>query len=129
MIATALANDVIAGLSQAGQKELPSKYLYDAVGSRLFDVITELPEYGLTRAEERILNRHARDIVRRLPENLAVAELGSGGGRKTRKILEALCSRHPTAYFPIKISANTLAMCEREYGDLPSISSVGLEHE
>ena len=44
MILTALANDVIAGLSQAGQKELPSKYLYDAVGSRLFDVITELPD-------------------------------------------------------------------------------------
>ena len=60
MIATALATDVIAGLTKPGQKELPSKYLYDTVGSRLFDVITELPEYGLTRAEERILNRHAR---------------------------------------------------------------------
>jgi dimethylhistidine N-methyltransferase len=129
MIATGLANDVITGLSQPGQKELPSKYLYDAVGSRLFDVITELPEYGLTRAEERILNRHARDIVRRLPERLAVAELGSGGGRKTRRILEALCSRQPTAYFPIEISRTALAMCEREVGDIPAISIVGVEHE
>jgi L-histidine Nalpha-methyltransferase len=129
MIATAMATDVIAGLSKLGQKELPSKYLYDTVGSRLFDVITELPEYGLTRAEERILNRHAGDIVKRLPEDLAVAELGSGGGRKTRRILEALCSSHPTAYFPIEISPTALAMCEREVGDIPSISIVGVEHE
>src|ERR1700680_4811449 len=101
MIATALAADVTAGLTKLGQKELPSKYLYDTVGSRLFDVITELPEYGLTRAEERILNRHAGDIVRRLPEDLAVAELGSGGGRKTRRILEALCRSEPSAFLPI----------------------------
>jgi len=129
MIATAMAADVMAGLSKPGQKELPSKYLYDTVGSRLFEVITELPEYGLTRAEERILNRHAGDIVRRLPKDLAVAELGSGGGRKTRRILEALCRSHPTAYFPIEISATALAMCEREVGDIPSISIVGVEHE
>jgi dimethylhistidine N-methyltransferase len=129
MIATAMATDVIAGLSKPGQKELPSKYLYDTVGSRLFDVITELPEYGLTRAEERILNRHAGDIVKRLPVDLAVAELGSGGGRKTRRILEALCSSHPTAYFPIEISPTALAMCEREVGDIPSISIVGVENE
>ncbi len=53
------AADVHAGLTQPGQKELPSKYLYDTVGSRLFDVITALPEYGVTRAEERILRKHA----------------------------------------------------------------------
>jgi L-histidine N-alpha-methyltransferase len=129
MIATALASDVIAGLTKPGQKELPSKYLYDTVGSRLFDAITELPEYGLTRAEERILTLHAGDIVKRLPEDLAVAELGSGGGRKTRRILEALCSWHPHAYFPIEISPTALAMCEREVRDIPSISIVGVEHE
>ena len=53
------AADVQAGLNRPGQKELPSKYLYDTVGSRLFDVITALPEYGVTRAEERILREHA----------------------------------------------------------------------
>ena len=46
-----------------GQKELPSKYLYDEVGSALFEVISVLPEYGLTRADERLLRRHAADIV------------------------------------------------------------------
>ena len=48
----------------AGQKELPSKYLYDTIGSKLFEVITELPEYGVTRADERLIRGHASEIVR-----------------------------------------------------------------
>ena len=57
------AAEVRAGLTHTPQKELPSKYLYDEVGSALFEVITVLPEYGVTRAEERLLARHAADIV------------------------------------------------------------------
>src|SRR2546421_2729320 len=87
------AADVRAGLTKAGQKELLSKYLYDDVGSALFEVISHLPEYGLTRADERLLTRHADDIVDRLAAPVAVAELGSGSGRKTRRILEAFCRR------------------------------------
>ena len=49
------AVDVHAGLTKRGQKELPSKYLYDDIGSALFEVISLLPEYGLTRADERLL--------------------------------------------------------------------------
>jgi len=60
------AADVLAGLTRPGQKELPSKYLYDNVGSALFEVISHLPEYGLTRADERLLRRHADEIVDRL---------------------------------------------------------------
>ena len=48
------ADDVRAGLTRFGQKELPSKYLYDDVGSALFEVISYLPQYGLTRADERL---------------------------------------------------------------------------
>src|SRR3989475_11896641 len=84
------AADVLAGLTKPGQKELLSKYLYDDVGSALFEVISVLPEYGLTRADERLLRRHARDVVDRLPMPIAVGELGSGSGKKTRWILEAL---------------------------------------
>src|SRR5246127_5804671 len=91
--ALAFAVDVRDGLTRPGQKELLSKYLYDDVGSALFEVISHLPEYGLTRADERLLRRHAHDIVDRLATPVAVAELGSGSGRKTRHILEALCSR------------------------------------
>jgi len=117
------------GLSREGQKELPSKFFYDEVGSALFDQICLLPEYGLTRAEERILSRHAAEIVERLPQPVAVAELGSGTGKKTRLLLEALCRRHAVSYYPIEISPSALATCERELKDIRCISIVGLERE
>jgi L-histidine N-alpha-methyltransferase len=117
------------GLTREGQKELPSKFFYDEAGSALFDQICLLPEYGLTRAEERILSRHASEIVKHLPQPLAVAELGSGTGKKTRHILEALCRRHTLSYYPIEISPSALSACERELNDIRCISIVGLERE
>jgi L-histidine Nalpha-methyltransferase len=123
------AADVRAGLSKRGQKELPSKYLYDPVGSGLFEVISVLPEYGLTRADERLLRRHAYDMVSRPPLPSIVAELGSGTGKKTRWILEALCSRRHISYCPIEISRSALNMCFRELGDIDSVSIVGFERE
>src|SRR5262249_2075766 len=123
------AAEVRFGLSRADQKELPSKYLYDNVGSALFEVISVLPEYGLTRADEGLLRRHAYDIVDHLSTPVVVAELGSGSGKKTRWILEALCSRQETAYCPIEISPTALAMCRRELGDIDAISIVGFERE
>jgi len=122
------AADVRAGLTRPGQKELPSKYLYDDVGSALFEVISHLPEYGLTRADERLLRRHACEIVDRL-DSVAVAELGSGSGKKTRWILEALSRRGRTFYYPVEISRSALARCERELSDIDSISIVGFERE
>ena len=123
------AADVRAGLTRPGQKELPSKYLYDDVGSALFEVICHLPEYGLTRADERLLQRHSYDIVGRLARPIAVAELGSGSGRKTRQILEALSRRQLTRYYPIEISRAALLMCERELSDIDSVSILGFERE
>jgi len=123
------ASDVRAGLTRAGQKELPSKYLYDDVGSALFEVISHLPEYGLTRADERLLRRHATDIVDRLATPVAVAELGSGSGKKSRWVLEALCRKQHTFYYPVEISRSALAMCERELRDIDSISILGFERE
>lgn len=117
------------GLTKVGQKELPSKYLYDDVGSALFDLICLLPEYGLTRAEERILAAHAEEIVSKLPESVAVAELGSGSGKKPRLLLEALCRRSALSYYPIEISPKALATCERELSDIRCINIVGLERE
>ena len=60
------AGDVRDGLGKAGLKELPSKYLYDDIGSALFEAITRLPEYGLPRAEERILLEHSEAIAEHL---------------------------------------------------------------
>jgi dimethylhistidine N-methyltransferase len=123
------AAEVRLGLTQPDQKELPSKYLYDDVGSALFEVISVLPEYGLTRADERLLQRHASDIVERVPKPVVVAELGSGSGKKTRWILKALSRRRHVSYCPIEISPTALAMCARELGDMDSISIVGFERE
>ena len=108
------ALEVRAGLSKP-QKELPSKYLYDELGSALFDAITVLPEYGLTRADQRILERHAAKIPREFP---LIAEFGSGSGRKTRPVLEALA---PDRYFPIDLSAAALDRCRRELCGLSEI--------
>jgi L-histidine Nalpha-methyltransferase len=120
------AEEVRAGLSKP-QKELPSKFLYDDVGSALFEAISLLPEYGLTRAGERLLRRYAEGVADRVPSPTVVAELGSGSGKKTRWVLEALCRRQPTSYFPIEISPFALARCEHELGHIESLSLVGME--
>jgi dimethylhistidine N-methyltransferase len=127
--ADSFAEDVRTGLGRAGQKELPSKYLYDDVGSALFEVITRLPEYGLTRAEERILLKHSRDIASHLDAHGMVIELGSGSGRKTRQILEALAHHESMTYCPIEISSTALVSCERELDDLAHVSILGFESE
>jgi L-histidine Nalpha-methyltransferase len=114
-------------LTKSGQKELPSKYLYDEVGSALFEAICVLPEYGLTRADARLLETHAGEIVARLPFPVEVAELGSGSGKKTRWILEALSRRQRTYYYPIEISPSALAACEKELGQIDLVSIVGYE--
>jgi L-histidine Nalpha-methyltransferase len=120
--------EVRSGLTQRGQKELPSKYLYDEVGSALFEVITLLPEYGLSRADERLLRQHAEAMVRPLlPASVVVAELGSGGGKKTRWILQALARHQRTTYYPIEISPAALSQCTKELGQLDRVSIVGVE--
>jgi L-histidine N-alpha-methyltransferase len=121
------ADAVRDGLTKAGQKELPSKYLYDEVGSSLFETICVLPEYGLTRADARLLETHAKDIVERMPLPISVAELGSGTGKKTRWVLEALSRRQRTFYYPIEISPSALAACEKELGQIDLVSVVGYE--
>ena len=126
-VVSEFASDVVIGLSHPGQKELPSKYLYDEVGSALFDVICVLPEYGLSRAGMRIMSRHAQDIVNALPSPVIVAELGSGSGQKTRLLLEALARRQRVNYYPIDISGSALDRCRQELGHIDRVSIVGFE--
>ncbi|PYT94268.1 MAG: L-histidine N(alpha)-methyltransferase [Acidobacteria bacterium] len=121
------AADVRESLTKPGQRELPSKYLYDEVGSALFEAICVLPEYGLTRADARLLEKHSREIVARVPSPVQVAELGSGSGKKTRWILEALARRQKTYYYPIEISPHALAACEKELAQIDLVSVVGYE--
>ncbi len=83
-----LAADVRAGLT-ANPRTLPSKYFYDAEGSELFEQITRVPEYYLTRAEHEILSDHADQLLAAAQAS-EVLELGSGSSRKTRLLLEAM---------------------------------------
>ena len=121
------ADDVRVDLSKTPQRELNSKYLYDDVGTALFEAITVLPEYGLTRADERLLHAHAAEIVSRIPSPAIVAELGSGSGRKTRWILEALARRDYTLYYPIDVSPAALRNCGNELGSIDSVEVTGIE--
>jgi dimethylhistidine N-methyltransferase len=102
------ADDVLAGLC-AAPKRLQSKYFYDEVGSALFDVITVLPEYYLTRAETEILRDWGWEIVRALGNPIEFVELGSGSAVKTRILIEeALRVQRTLRYSPIDISGETL---------------------
>jgi L-histidine Nalpha-methyltransferase len=115
------AREVRAGLMRPEQKTLPCRYFYDSVGSALFEAITQLPEYGLTRAEERILEAHSQALTDRMPRNLVVAELGSGSGTKTRAILERLRQRQIVVYYPIDVSGAALEKCKLELGSLGAV--------
>lgn len=109
---SAMAREVSAGLSKAPRTISP-KYFYDAVGSRLFDAICELPEYYVTRAERALLQRHADSIVGRSGAR-SLVEIGSGMARKTGLLAEALCARHPSPiYVPFDIAPEAIAASAR----------------
>lgn len=115
------AAEVRDGLTRKGQKELHSKYLYDELGSALFEAITLVPEYGLTRADDRILATYAEQIVDRCHSPSLVAELGSGTGRKTRHLLECIPGAR---YCPIDVSASALERCARDLGSIAEVQPV-----
>jgi len=118
----AFAADVRRGLGGRGAKRLPPRWFYDEVGSALFEAISRLPEYGLTRADERIMNAAAADIALRAGRPPVVIELGSGSGRKTHRLLEALSGHRLVSYHPVDVSEAALADCERGAGAIPDVS-------
>ncbi len=121
-------SDVVRGLSQT-PKTLPPRYFYDDRGSLLFEQITELPEYYLTRTETEILNTCAPEIVD-ITGACELIELGSGNSTKTRILLDAYRSAgHPLIYCPIDISAGILESSAQslliDYPDLEVYGLVG----
>lgn len=112
MIQSQFAADVREGLGHPGQKKLPPDYFYDDLGTTLFEAITLLPTYGLTRADVRLIKAHAPDITAACEGLSRVAELGSGTGVKTRPILSA-CPSAPL-YVPIDVSQAALDRCRGE---------------
>ena len=110
---TDFARDVLEGLSNKPRQLFP-KYLYDDLGSRLFDAICYVDEYYLTRAERQILTNSAEEIVAAVPDCRTLIELGSGSAEKTRKIIEALMRKQRDLLFiPVDISATALEESSR----------------
>src|SRR5947209_8768034 len=109
--ASSFACEVIAGLTTR-PKRLSPKYFYDETGAQLFEQITALPEYYLTRCELEILREQAREIAQFFPAPSALVEFGSGSSKKMRILLAAA----PTiaAYVPVDISSQMLTQEAQE---------------
>ncbi len=109
-------------------KQLQSKYLYDALGSSLFEAICRLPWYRITRAENRLLIRHASEVVRALGtgHTSTIVELGCGSGEKLVVLAEALQKAGGSARVHlIDISSQALEQTEQRLTRLDHFSVVG----
>lgn len=101
-------------------KQLPSKYFYDEVGSKLFDEITMLEEYYPTRTERKILEENLQEIGNHLGDNIELIEPGSGSSEKTRILLDHL--KNISCYVPIDISGEyLLKVSEKLREEYPNI--------
>jgi L-histidine N-alpha-methyltransferase len=109
-----LRSDVLAGL-RSRPRRLSSLYFYDDAGSALFEEITRLPEYYLTRVEREILETHADRIIEPvLSEPCCIVDLGAGDGDKTRILLERIHARGgDVRYVPLDVSAAALWSAEQ----------------
>lgn len=124
---TSLRSDVLAGL-RAPQKRLPPALFYDDLGSVLFEAITQLPEYEVTRADDRMLLANAPGIVSSLEGPLQVIELGPGHGRKAQVVLEPMLTRQKTVEFvAIDVSRSAIDGCRKQLEALPGVTVTGLE--
>ena len=114
-----MTSEVLRGL-KAPRKFIAPKYFYDAAGSALFDAITQLPEYYLTRTEVGILRDHSGAIARHVDADACLVEYGSGSSVKVRLLLDAC---RPAAYVPVDISKDHLASSAKAvFDDYPALS-------
>jgi L-histidine N-alpha-methyltransferase len=128
---SSMVTEVREGLSRR-QKELPPKYFYDERGSELFEKITRLPEYYLTRSERALLEARAQTLIDSLRPRTLV-ELGAGSAAKTRILLDAMRDAGSgEEYVPVDVSEDFLADSARrlraEYPSLrvtPAIADIG----
>jgi uncharacterized SAM-dependent methyltransferase len=107
-------------------KQIQSKYLYNALGSALFEAICRLPWYRITRAEGRLLKRYSGEMVESLQDPITIVELGSGSGEKLAMLAERLRSRRKRVLVHlVDISPAALELSERTLGALEHVSVVG----
>ena len=115
----AFAEDVRLGMAQS-QRWLPTRFLYDALGSALFDAICRLPWYPITASELSLLTRRGADIIRRSHPS-RIVELGSGNGEKLAVLLNAASYRTPLDLHVVDLSTAALAQAERLLGALDNV--------
>jgi len=117
------SQDVLNGLSSRPRHLFP-KYLYDDLGSRLFEAICEVDEYYLTRSEDQILQKHADEIIRCVPHCETLIELGSGSAEKTRHLIDAFMrERGRLLFIPVDISATALLQSSQALlGSYPNLT-------
>jgi L-histidine Nalpha-methyltransferase len=123
------ASDVQYYLSQQ-PRQLPSRYLYDELGSALFDAICRLPWYGVTRAELRLLASHGRQLLARVPDLTTIIELGPGNGEKLGALVNA--GRAGAAHLDLRlvdISASALDISSHVLSALPNVDVSTYEAE
>lgn len=107
---------------------LDAEYFYDDLGTALFEAITRLPEYGLTRADMRLLRGHDFELPQRLHNLSVIVELGSGSGEKVRDVLSRFAKERPVTYCPIDVSAAALSKCQRHLDDIRGLRMVPIEN-
>ena len=119
------AADVAFYLTQT-PRQLPSRYLYDALGSSLFDAICHLPWYGITRAETAMLAQYGADILAAVQPLARIVELGSGNGEKLATLLRTRPSARPSLQIHlVDVSRAALDTATRAVGILPGVTVVG----
>jgi L-histidine N-alpha-methyltransferase len=108
----AIADDVERGLT-ATPKSLPPRLFYDATGSELFEAITRLPEYYLTRTERAIFEQYAAEMIAAAGAGVAIIELGAGTAEKTEILLRAALKRQfSLTYYPVDVADSALAIAK-----------------
>ena len=121
-----LAADVRRDLGRP-RKQLQPRYLYDGLGSRLFEAICALPEYRITRAEQRLLAAHAGEMGVGLAAPVTVVELGAGSGEKLAQLLEPLVRAGvPLRVELVDVSATALDLATRTLSRWPDLPVTGI---
>jgi L-histidine N-alpha-methyltransferase len=121
-----IRSELLAGL-QAKLAYTSPKYLYDALGSKLFEAITELPEYYPTRTEAAIFTKHSDSMASHIPQGAVLVDLGAGNCQKAARLFEPL---RPSRYVAVDISVDflrgTLGQLQRQYPDM-DMAGVGMD--
>ena len=120
-IVASLTSDVQYYLTQT-PRQLPSQYLYDALGSALFEAICQLPWYRITRAERRLLARHGREILAHVEPLSTLIELGPGSGEKLAALVSAgRVHRSPLTVHLVDVSGSALDLAHRTISELDGV--------